>query len=523
MNLEQVFRLTAERIPGKLAIRDGQRQLTYRQWSHEVYAVANALRRRGMVKGERVVIAMRNSIEHATVTAATVVGGGVSVPFNVRATSSATAHVIRDCSARIVVLDNLSQRQDLIRAGVDPDTISWIVASRAEDTPQSADVALLDDLIVEGTRYPPSVHIIDSDLANLLYTSGTTGIPKGIPHHHGSIVERVIAWVMHFGPVMSGGVRSLGISPLYHITGYHAVFWLTIMMNGSYHLPIKNDPLDLLRQVELERISFIAAPPVVLDRFIRVAADHEFDLTSVDTVVPGSAPRPPHLMDGLAKTFTRAKFGEAYGNTEGVMFGAVDLMHKPGAFQVIGDMVARVIKPGGAPDEIVDDDETGELIVSDSSARLITSYWNRPDEEAERFRHGWNYTGDAARRNAEGDVWVMGRLDDMFISGGENIQPAEVEGVLIRHPLINDCAVVGTPDASWGELCTAFIVRADDSLAIEDIDRFCRESLDLADYKRPRRYAFVGDIERNPTGKIMRGLYRDGWIRGHFESSESAP
>ncbi len=523
MNLEHVFRNTAERIPGKVALRDGQRQLTYRQWSGDVYAVANALRRRGMVKGERVVIAMRNSIEHATLTAAAVVGGGVSVPFNVRGTASATAHVIRDCSARIVVVDSYSQRQELIETGIDPDAVSWIVAFTDEDAPRDSAVESIDDLVVEGTRYPPGVPVVDSDVANLLYTSGTTGVPKGIPHHHGSIVERIVAWVMHFGPVMSGGVRSLGLSPLYHITGYHAVFWLTIMMNGSYHLPRDNDPRTLLRQIETERISFIAAPPVVLDRFIRAAAGHDFDLSSVDTVVPGSAPRPPHLMDGLARIFPRAKFGEAYGNTEGVMFGAVDLMNKPGAFQVIGDMVARVIQPGGAPDEIVKDDEPGELIVSDSSARLITSYWNRPEEEAERFRHGWNYTGDAARRDAEGDVWILGRLDDMFISGGENIQPAEVEGVLTQHPLITDCAVVGTPDESWGELCTAFIVRADSSLATADIDRFCQESRDLADYKRPRRYAFVEDIERNPTGKIMRGLYRDRWIRGHFESSESLP
>lgn len=519
MNLEQVFRLTAERIPGKVALRSEQRQLTYREWSGDVYAVANAMRRRGMTKGERVVIAMRNSVEHATVSAAAVVGGGVSVPFNVRATSLATAHVIGDCGARIVVLDSLSQRRDLIESGVDPEAIHWIVAGEGGGSTQGSEVESLDDLILEGTRYPPGVPIVDSDIANLLYTSGTTGVPKGIPHHHGSIVERIICWVMHFGPVMSGGVRSLGLSPLYHITGYHAVFWLTIMMNGSYHLPVDNDPRNLLRQIEAERISFISAPPVVLDRFIRAAAEHEFDLTSVDTVVPGSAPRPPHLMEGLARTFPRAKFGEAYGNTEGVMFGAVDLMNKPGAFQVIGDMVARVIKPGGAPDEIVADDEPGELIVSDSSARLITDYWNRPDEEAERFRHGWNYTGDAARRDAEGDVWVLGRLDDMFISGGENIQPAEVEEALTQHPLISDCAVVGTPDESWGELCTAFVVRADDSLTTEDIDRFCRESPDLADYKRPRRYAFVEGIERNPTGKIMRGLYRDRWIRGRFASS----
>ena len=519
MNLEQVFASTAERVPGKLAIRDKSRRLTYREWARDVYALASSLRRLGMVKGERVVSIMHNSIDHATASAAVVVGGGVSVPFNTRAAPSAMAHVIQDAGARIIVLDRGSQSADLLHAGLDPTSSVWVVSELdGDDGPAS--VLAIADLISEGTAYPPGVAIDDSDLANLLYTSGTTGAPKGIPHHHRSIVERVIAWSMHFGPVMSGGVRSLGIAPLYHITGYHCVFWLTIMLNGSFHVPISKDPRELLRQIEAERISFVSAPPVVLDGLITAGREHEFDLSSVDTVVPGSAPRPPHLMDGLVKTFPRAKFGEAYGNTEGAFFGAVDLLGKPGAFQVMGDMVARVIKPGGAPDDVVDDDEEGELIASAASERVISSYWNRPEEEEQRFRHGWNYTGDAARRDAEGDIWVLGRLDDMFISGGENIQPTEVEEILDDHPSIADCAVVGTPHETWGEVCTAFIVTEDESLTVDAIDQFCRKSTALADFKRPRRYVFVDDIKRNPTGKIERGLYRRRWVAGRFESLE---
>lgn len=519
MNLEQVFALTSERIPGKLAIKEGAAERTYGEWSGDVYALANRFRRLGMLKGERVVIIMPNSAAHATATAAAVVGGGVSVPFNIRAAPSTLAHVVRDSGAKIVVVDDASQRDDLLHAGIEPDSVVWVTAGRDLDRERGFGHPIAD-LVAEGTRYPPGVPLTEADLANLLYSSGTTGTPKGVPHHHGSIYERVMAWIMHFGPVSSGGVRSLGLSPLHGITGYHCVFWLTILMNGSFHLPISKDPEELLGQIEAEKISFIAAPPVVLDRLVTAASDNQFNLSSVDTVVPGSAPRPPHLIDGLVKTFPRAKFGEAYGNTEGAFFGGVDLLNKPGAFQVMGDMVARIIKPGGAPDEIVGAGEQGELIVSDTSARLITSYWNRPEEEVERFRHGWNYTGDAALRDDEGDVWIIGRLDDMFISGGENIQPTEVEEVLDGHLLIDDCAVVGTPHDTWGEVCTAFIVPTDASLTIEDIDKFCRDSTDLADFKRPRRYVIVESIERNPTGKIMREKYRRRWMAGRFESLE---
>jgi acyl-CoA synthetase (AMP-forming)/AMP-acid ligase II len=147
---------------------------------------------------------------------------------------------------------------------------------------------------------------------------------------------------------------------------------------------------------------------------------------------------------------------------------------------------------------------------------MVDGYWHRPELTADRFRHGWSYTGDAFYRDADGHFHISGRLDDMFISGGENIQPAEVELVLARHPGIGDVAVIGTPDPRWGELCTAFVVRADETLTADGIDAFCRESQELPDYKRPRRIFFIAGIARNPTGKILRkelrALYLDGQL-----------
>ena len=144
---------------------------------------------------------------------------------------------------------------------------------------------------------------------------------------------------------MSSGVRTLGVTPMYHITGYHCVFWYTILLNGTYYVPKARDTESMLEQIQEEKLTYVAAAPIVLDRMVDVARQKTFDLSSVDTVVPGSAPKPPMLMEDLREVFPSALFGEAYGTSEGVMLGAVDLFEKPGAFQVIGDMTARVVKP----------------------------------------------------------------------------------------------------------------------------------------------------------------------------------
>lgn len=520
MNLQDVVRFTAERIPRKLAISAGGLRLSYEDWAGQIYSLANSFATLGMTPGDRVVVIMGNTIAHATATVAAVVGGGVSVPFNVRAAPLTMAQVVNDSDPRVVVIDDAALKDQLLECGVDDERLAWVLSDPTEGNRKNG-FQDLGDLIESGSSDSPSTRVGDNDVANILYTSGTTGIPKGIPHTHQQIYERMLWWALHFGPVMSGGVRSLGISPMYHIVGSHCVLWLTILENGSYHLPNGSDGHSLLRQIDEERISFIAASPVILERLAAAAEERQYDLSSVNTVVPGSAPRPPHLMERLQKILPYARFGEAYGTSEGVMFGGVDLFEKPGAFQVVGDEVVRVIKPGGLPDEIVDDDVEGELIVSVDSKRVVKGYWKRPKDTQDRYRHGWFYTGDAVRRDAEGDIWVLGRLDDMFISGGENIQPTEVEGVLQRHPSVRDCAVVGTPHTEWGEVCTAFVVQGDDA-TVEELDRFLRDAVDIADFKRPRRYVVVSEIERNPTGKIMRKEYRRRWIEGEFQSEAPA-
>ena len=175
---------------------------------------------------------------------------------------------------------------------------------------------------------------------------------------------------------------------------------------------------------------------------------------------------------------------------------------RPGLFARV-----RVVAPDperrGSPDAVVPRGETGELIVGLDSPEAFSGYWRRPDADAKAIRQGWYFTGDLVYEDEDGDLYTVGRVDDMIITGGENVHPVEVEEVLLRHPSIADACVIGLPDARLGQVVTAFVVRRDDVTA-DALDAFCREAPDLASFKRPRRYEFVAAVPKSPTGKLLR-------------------
>jgi 2-furoate---CoA ligase len=182
---------------------------------------------------------------------------------------------------------------------------------------------------------------------------------------------------------------------------------------------------------------------------------------------------------------------------------------KPGLHAKLRVVVASPERRVG-PDEVVPPGTKGEIIASLDSDEAFAGYWNRPDADARALRDGWYFTGDMGWVDADGDLWVAGRVDDMIISGGENIHPVEVEDALARHPGVKDVAVIGEPDEKWGERVVAFVVPGVPGLTAEDLDRHCRATADLANFKRPRRVVFVKEIPKTASGKILRRLLRDG-------------
>ncbi|MQA77198.1 MAG: AMP-binding protein [Streptosporangiales bacterium] len=498
MDLRTILLFAAERNPASTALASGTERLTYRELADRATALADSLRAQGVQHGDRVGIGMRNSIDHATVFLATQVMGAVAVPFNFRNKPEGIARMLADCSARAVVVDD-SVHVDQVRTIAGRDVSLWIGAGNDQDV-----AVRLDDLVRAGS---PVVHgdVGPDDLSTILYTSGTTGNPKGVPLTHRNAYARLVSYVASAGPAFDSGMRTMGAAPLYHTVGLHWVFCLTLYLNGTYY-PVTElageAVLDLIRR---ERLTFLFGSPTLFHILLKAPPTPAAACESVTDISFGSAPMDAGLLEKMTRYFPRAMINEVYGTTElSIPFVTRDALGaKPGALRPTTDHRIRIVDPAGGPDDVVPFGQVGELLVDMDNESCFAGYWNAPEKTAARLDGGWFRTGDAFHRDEDGNHFMTGRLDDMFISGGENIQPAEVEATLLAHAGINDVAVVGTPEPRWGQVVTAFVVRADPALSAEAIDAHCLGSA-LADFKRPRRVVFLDRIPRNPSGKIVR-------------------
>jgi 2-furoate---CoA ligase len=514
MDLRTIVVYTTERSPGKLALVDGDRRLTYGEWGSRVFALANALAARGIRRGDRVGLGLRNSVDHVVAFYALQVLGACAAPFNFRFKPPGVAYILDDADVSAVITDDPTLRARLDGVSERAGRILWVVAGGEGDGCES-----LDALVAEGDPREPAGSVSEDDLSAILYTSGTTGQPKGVPVTQRAACARMVSYIVSGGPLFESGVRTLGAAPLYHTVGMHWVLGMSIFLEGTYYPVTDLDGRALLELVERERLTFLFGSPTLFHGMLSAEGTAGLDMTSVTEVAFGSAPMPPVLLDEIGRRFPNAVVHEVYGTTEvGVPMITRDAPRAPtGALRSTVDFRARVIRPGGSPDDVVPTGEEGELIVDLANDGCFREYWRKPDKTAERVRDGWYYTGDAFHRDEHGSFYITGRLDDMFISGAENIQPVEIEQVVSAHPGVADVAVIGTPHERWGEAVTALVVRRDPELTHEEIDRHCRAS-ELADFKRPRRVLFVDVIERNPSGKIVRKELRARYVDVAWEA-----
>jgi 2-furoate---CoA ligase len=310
------------------------------------------------------------------------------------------------------------------------------------------------------------------------------------------------------------GERTLGVMPLYHTMGIHALTSMAAV-NGCFVCQPDWSSAEALRLIADEHVTALYLIPTLFWELVHAPALARTDVSTVRKLAYAGAPMAAALTEACAKTFRPDVFVNHYGSTEIYTFSTFpDVRIKPGCAGRPGLHAAlRVVTANGerrvGPDETVPAGEKGEIIASLASDEAFAGYWKRPDADARALRDGWYFTGDMGRIDADGDLWVAGRVDDMIISGGENIHPVEVEDVLARHASVRDVAVIGEPDEKWGERVVAFVVAAADVTA-EALDAHCRASGDLANFKRPRRFVFVREIPKTASGKLLRRLLRDG-------------
>ena len=488
MDLATTLRWTAERHPDRTAVSGAGRHLTYRAWDGRVNQLARALRASGVGPGDRVALSLTGGEPLASLHLAAQVLGAVSVPLSTRFAVDELAYCLDDAQASLVVTDDAQSERTAAAAGAVPVRTAAELDAAAEREPDTV----------------PGPAPSEDDLSVLLYTSGTTGKPKGVPRTHRA--ERTAAVAHAVQTQQRQGERVLGVMPMFHTMGLRTLL-CSIVVGGTW---VAQETFDADRACELvvdESVSSLYLVPTMYWSLLR--ADGLERTTTLDRLAYAGAAMTPSLADELSAAVAPSSFVNHFGSTEIYTFTiGPDVLAKPGSAGRAGLFSrVRLVSPevGAPPDAEVAPGEQGQVIVSLDSPEAFAGYWHRPDADAKAIRDGWYYTGDLAVTDDEGDLWVSGRVDDMINSGGENIYPDEIEAVLARCPEIDDVCVVGLADDRWGHAVTAFVVPvagADPLGAAGEALAFAREA--LPSLKRPKRVIAVEAIPRSGVGKTLR-------------------
>lgn len=500
------FRRNTRRYANRVAISDpatGARW-TYAEFGAQVDALAAGLAGAGVGPGDVVVYQLYNGPEFARLYLATQACGAVGSPINFRLAAGETAHILDDSRPTVFVYD--TELGPTVQAALErADHRPAVVAAVGDGAPVAGAVPFADLSVPGGAPSEPARTVYDE--TTRLYTSGTTGMPKGVPLN--SMVEIFSAHdvSMHFplGPED----RTLNMTPWFHRGGLYSGGPNPVFYLGGEVVPMRTfDPQLCLDLVAEHGVTYLIGAPTNLEMLARAQTGSPRDLSTLRGIVTMGAPLEREACLRYQDVLTPRIFN-GYGTTEtfwNTFLRPADLPDHAGAagrpctdddvrvVRVLDDRLAR-------PDDVVarDGTEIGEVIVQ--SPKGGYAYVNSPQQEAEKFRDGWAYLGDLATWDTDEYVTIVGRKDDMLVSGGENVHPVQVEEALNEHPGIADSLVVGVPDERWGRRVVAYIVRAEPSLTAADCEAHCRAHPMLAAYKRPRGYRFVDDLPLTATGK----------------------
>lgn len=504
MLFPQLFEQSVARTPDRTAVVNlaTGTELSYAELQDRAYAVAQGLSERGVQPGDRVAICMANRPEHVVTFVATQLMGAVATPFNFRLPADDVRYHLEDSTPEAFIFDQLSREavektSDSIDSGID------IVYVGDDETPDFAES--FDDLL-DTSAQEPSWSADYDDPSVMLYSSGTTGDPKGIPLTHEATTSRHLT--NSLGQHYYLNETMIGIMPLYHTVGVHGILCGLLGMSGTYLSVPQFDPERCVEAIEEWGVTALHEAPTIFQQLLGTDAIEETDVSTVSKVGYSGAPMSQALYEEALEVFEPDHIANLYGTTE--VYGTlayVDL-HDIGDPAVTGPanvfLRTRIVElDEDDPEAEVEPGVEGELIVHTDSPIAFEGYWNKPGKTEKAITDGWFFTGDVAKRTEEGNTIITGRVDDMIVSGGENIYPAEVEDVLAGHDAVEEAAVIGVPNEEWGEIVKAYIVASDD-VSAEELEQFCLESDSLADFKRPREYQFVKTLPRNPSGKVMR-------------------
>jgi fatty-acyl-CoA synthase len=486
-------RRRAAMTPGKAALVQDGTITTYAQLDRATTRLAHGLRARGVGRGERVAFLGMNCVEMVIAMFATARIGAVFVPLNTRLAPPELAYLIEHSGAGLLLVDDTlsAVAEQALADGRGPDVV---VFSRNAGSGLDAQMASDDSPIDEPIGL--------DDLFMIQYTSGTSGQPKGVMLTHGNVVWNVYNLLVDID--LGSAETALVTAPLFHTAALNQVLFPTVLKGGTALIEAKFDPARAIDLIERERVTLLFGVTTMYLALAQSPRFHEADLSSLRLALSGGAPIPESLLQTWLDRGLMIVQG--YGLTEAspgtTMLRAADGVRKLGSAGTACFFTdVRVV----ADDRDAHVDEPGEVLVR--GPNVTPGYWHDPGATERAFTDAWLHTGDLATRDDEGYLRIVDRLKDMYISGGENVYPAEVEQAIYTHQSVAECAVIGIADSTWGEVGRAFVVvRAGHHLDAPELLHHLEAR--LARYKVPKSIEFVPDLPHNASGKLLKSRLR---------------
>jgi acyl-CoA synthetase (AMP-forming)/AMP-acid ligase II len=494
----------------------GKRSLTYKEAQTETHRIASAFVASGIEPGDRVAVLSKNSIEMALIYYAASRVGAVPVPLNYRLAAPEWAYIINDSGASLLLvaadlvaalapsLDELSAVRD--RVVINPDGAA----------PQGWQA--WDDWLKAGESSLSQRDLASTDPVYQMYTSGTTGRPKGAVISHGALSGQLHQSTLSFN--FSPGERTLIVAPLYHAAAALTTF-STVQAGGTLFIQEDFDPVEVVRALSEEDIvAAMLVPAMIQFCLVAVPDIRERNYDKLGLIIYGASPIAEQVLRDAIDVFD-CDFIQGYGMTEttAVVCYLMPDIHRRALAGEPHLLLAAGRAVLGTDVRIVDEDDNpvpngtiGEIC--GRGPQLMTGYWNLPEATEAALKGGWMHTGDAGIMDDEGFLFIQDRVKDMIVSGGENVYPREIEDVLYQFPGVAEAAVIGVPSEQWGEEVKAVIVRkADADFSAAEILAFCKGK--LGGYKCPRSVDFIDAIPRNPSGKVLKKDLREPYWQGH--------
>jgi acyl-CoA synthetase (AMP-forming)/AMP-acid ligase II len=486
----------ARRTPDKPLGVFGDDTVTYAGMVDRAAAVAGGLQARGVGAGDVVALLSYNSTDFLTTIFAANHLGAVAMPINWRLAAAEVRYILEHSQARALVCDGeLLELANEATTGLGGDLARISI---------SAEVAAGWDRFAElqsSSTRPPRAEVAGDDLHRLMYTSGTTGRPKGVMITHANLAWKNYAHITELG--VTADDVGLACGPLYHVGALDLITTTMIAMGATTIIHRSFDAAAVVDEMERSRVTCVWAAPAMVRAILDVPGIDERDLSSVRLVIAGGEKMPIPFIERLRRTFPSAWFADAYGLTETV--SGDTFLDRESTVTKLGSagracpyLELEVWDEAGAP---VPTGARGEIVLR--GPKVFKGYWRDPDATAAAFAGGWFHTGDIGVVDEDGYVYIVDRLKDMILSGGENIAGSEVERVLYEHEAVAEVAVVGRPDERWGEVPIAFVVlRPGAAVTPQELTAHCGQQ--LARFKVPKDVVFVEALPRNPSGKILK-------------------